>query len=179
MKLTQFAVDDGPHNSDGLLLHGWDGDQQVTGFISRRVMDDWVDPRQPYRGRKSLYREQYNALGKCNLAAIERIVTSKYQRGPTFNRQYPFVDVLLSDITKSGEVLDARELVRSAKTDVAWGMWPRRSLMLRLARSTKRQNICIDYASQRDGWRADPLCRPLSINRTDDHEKSLYSSCSA
>jgi hypothetical protein len=30
---------------------GWDGDQQVTGFISRRVMDDWVDPRQPYRGR--------------------------------------------------------------------------------------------------------------------------------
>jgi hypothetical protein len=81
MKLTQFAVDDGPHNSDGLLLHGWDGDQQVTGFVSRRVMDDWVDPRQPYRGRKSLYREQYNALGKRNLAAIERVVTSKYQRG--------------------------------------------------------------------------------------------------
>jgi hypothetical protein len=64
MKLTQFAVDDGPHNSDGLLLHGWDEDQQVTGFISRRVMDDWVDPRQPYRGRKSLYREQYNAGGR-------------------------------------------------------------------------------------------------------------------
>jgi hypothetical protein len=32
-------------------------------------MDDWVDPRQPYRGRKSLYREQYNALGKRTLAA--------------------------------------------------------------------------------------------------------------
>jgi hypothetical protein len=82
-------------------------------------MDDWVDPRQPYRGRKSLYREQYNALGKRNLAAIERIVTSKYQRGPAFNRQYPFVDVLLSDITESGEGLDARELVRSAGADVA------------------------------------------------------------
>jgi hypothetical protein len=133
MKLTQFAVDDGPHNSDGLLLHGWDGDQQVTGFVSRRVMDDWVEPRHPYRGRKSLYREQYNALGKRNLAAIERIVTSKYQRGPTFNRQYPFVDVLLSDITESGEVLDARELVRSAETDVASGAWPQGSLMLRLA----------------------------------------------
>ena len=112
MKLTQFAVDDGPHNSDGLLLHGWDEDQQVTGFISRRVMDDWVDPRQPYRGRKSLYREQYNALGKCNLAAIERVVTSKYERGPAFNRQYPFVDILLSDIVESEETLDTSELVR-------------------------------------------------------------------
>jgi hypothetical protein len=86
MKLTQFAVDDGPHNSDGLLLHGWD----------------------------SLYREQYNALGQRNLAAIERIVTSKYQRGPAFNRQYPFVDVLLSDITESGETLDASEFARAA-----------------------------------------------------------------
>jgi len=96
-------------------------------------MDDWVDPRQPYRGRKSLYREQYNALGKRNLAAIERIVTPKYQRGPTVNRQYPFVDVLLSDITESGEVLDARELVHSVETDVASGAWPQGSLMLRFA----------------------------------------------
>ncbi len=75
-------------------------------------MDDWVDPRQPYRGKQSLYREQYNALGKRNLAAIERIATSKYQRGPAFNRQHPFVDILLSDITESGEVLDTSELVR-------------------------------------------------------------------
>jgi len=75
-------------------------------------MDDWVDPRQPYRGKQSLYREQYNALGKRNLAAIERIVTFKYQRGPAFNSQFPFVDVLLSDITESGEVLDTSELVR-------------------------------------------------------------------
>jgi len=110
MKLTKFAVDDGPHNSDGLLLHGWDGDQPVTGFISRRVMDDWVDPRQPYRGRRSLYREQYNALGKRNLGAIARLVTSKYERGPAFNRQHPFVDILLSDITESGEALDMSEL---------------------------------------------------------------------
>jgi hypothetical protein len=58
MKLAQFAVDDSPHNSDGLVLRGWDGDQQVMGFISRRVMDDWADPRQPYQGRRSLYREQ-------------------------------------------------------------------------------------------------------------------------
>jgi len=112
MKLTQFTVDDSPHNRDGLLLRGWDGDQPVTGFISRRVMDDWVDPRQPYRGRKSLYREQYNALGKCNLAAIERVLMSKYERGPAFNRQYPFVDILLSDIIGSGETLDTTELVR-------------------------------------------------------------------
>ena len=112
VKLTKFAVDDSAHNSDGLLLHGWDGDQPVTGFISRRVMDDWVGPRQSYRGRQSLYREQYNALGKRNLAAIERIVATKYQRGPAFNCQYPFVDILLSDIMESEETLDTSELVR-------------------------------------------------------------------
>ena len=110
--LMKFTVDEGAHNSDGLLLHGLDGDKQVTGFISRRVMDDWVDPRQPYRGRKSLYRAQYNALGKRNLAAIERVVMSKYERGSAFNRQYPFVDILLSDIVESGETLDTSELVR-------------------------------------------------------------------
>ena len=112
MQFAQFAVDDRPHNSDGLLLHGWDGPHQVTAFISRRVMDNWVDPRQPDARRKSLFRQQYNALGKRNLAAIQRIVTLKYQRGAAFNRQHPFVDVLLSDITDSGEVLGTSELVR-------------------------------------------------------------------
>jgi hypothetical protein len=73
-------------------------------------MDNWVDPRQPHARRKSLFREQYNALGKRNLAAVERIVTSKYRRGAAFNRQHPFVDVLLSDITESGEMLDVSEL---------------------------------------------------------------------
>jgi hypothetical protein len=110
MRLTDLVVDDGPHNSDGLLLHAWDGSERVRAFISRRVMDDWVDPRQPYGRRKSLFRAQYNALGKRNLAAIERIVASKYQRGAAFNRQHPFVDVLFSDITESGEVLDLSEL---------------------------------------------------------------------
>ena len=110
MQITQLAVDDGPHNSDGLLLHGWDGPQQVMAFISRRVMDNWADPIQPYARRKSLFRQQYNTLGERNLAAIERIVASKYQRGPAFNRQHPFVDVLLSDIMESGEVLDVSEL---------------------------------------------------------------------
>ncbi len=77
-------------------------------------MDDWVDPKQRYGRRKSLFRAQYNALGKRlgkrNVAAIERIVASKYQRGAAFNRQHPFVDVLFSDISESGEVLDLSEL---------------------------------------------------------------------
>src|SRR5437588_5977583 len=109
MRLTQFAIDDSPHNRDGLVLHGWDGADRVTAFISRHVMDNWVDPREPYTRRSSLFRDQYNALGKHNLSAIERIVTSKYKRGVAFNRQHPFVDVLLSDITDSGEVLDTSE----------------------------------------------------------------------
>ena len=112
MPLTEIAVDDGPHNMDGLLLHAWDGSERVEAFISRRVMDSWVDPGAPYESRRSLFRDQYNALGKLNLAAIDRIVSSKYQRGAAFNRQHPFVDVLLSDITESGEVLDVSGLVR-------------------------------------------------------------------
>ena len=112
MKFTQFAVDEGPHNSDGLVLRGWDGPQQVEGFINRRVMDEWVDPIRPYGVRKSLFRAQYNALGKRNLPAIEQIVTAKYRRGPEFNRQHPFVDVLLADIKESGEALDLGGLAR-------------------------------------------------------------------
>jgi hypothetical protein len=112
MALIQLAVDESPHNSDGLLLHGCDGAREVTAFISRRVMDDWVDPRQPYGRKTSLFRKQYNILGKHNLPAITRIVTAKYHRGAALNRQHPFVDVLLSDISESGEALDVGELVR-------------------------------------------------------------------
>jgi hypothetical protein len=36
----------------------------------------------------------------------------KYERGAAFNRQQPFVDILLSDITESGESLDVGGLVR-------------------------------------------------------------------
>jgi hypothetical protein len=49
---------------------------------------------------------QYNALGKSNIDAIGRIVQLKYQRGVAFNRQHPFVDVLLADIIENGEALD-------------------------------------------------------------------------
>jgi hypothetical protein len=112
MPLTGLAVDEGPHNMDGLLLHAWEGSERVEAFISRPVMDRWVDPREPDRGRRSLLRAQYDALGKFNLPAIERIVCSKYQRGAAFNRQHPFVDILLSDIMESEEALDTSELVR-------------------------------------------------------------------
>jgi hypothetical protein len=104
-----FCIDDSNHSRDGMVLHGSDKGQRVTAFISRRVMDEWA-----FGGReKSLFREQYNALGKCNLAAIERIATAKYQRGVSFNRQHPFVDILLADITESGEVLITSDLVRT------------------------------------------------------------------
>jgi hypothetical protein len=63
-----------------------------------------------HRGsRQSLFRDQ---LGKRNLAAIERIVNAKYQRGSVINRQHPHVEVLFSDITESGEALDLGGLVR-------------------------------------------------------------------
>ena len=112
--LMSFRVDEGPHNSDGLLLHGRDGTAVVTAFIGRRVLDHWLNPIVPPGKTKSLFREQYNALGKRNLAQIERIAGEKYRRGPAFNRQHPFVDILLSDITESGEVLEVTEPKRGA-----------------------------------------------------------------
>jgi hypothetical protein len=112
MSLTQFNVDDGPHNFDGLRLFALDGTERVEAFIGRKVMDVWAESVQHRGGRQSLFRDQYNALGKLNLAAIQRIVSAKYQQGAGFNRQHPFVEVLFSDITESGEALDLSGLVR-------------------------------------------------------------------
>jgi hypothetical protein len=114
MSLTQFRVDDGPHAMDGLRLCAWDGSEAVEAFIGRKVMDVWADSVERSGGRQSLFRDQYNALGLLNLAAIERIVNAKYQRGAACNRQHPFVEVLVSDIEDSGETLDLSELVRAA-----------------------------------------------------------------
>jgi len=97
---------------DGLRLLAQDESEQVEAFISRKVMDIWVDSVEHRGVRQSRFRDQYNALGKLNLAAIQRIVSAKYQRGAGFNRQHPFVEVLFSDITESGEALDLSELVR-------------------------------------------------------------------
>ena len=112
MSLAQFGVDNGPHNMDGLRLFAQDGSEQIEAFIGRKVMDVWAESVEHRGGRQSLFRDQYNALGKLNLAAIERIVNAKYQRGAAFNRQHPYVEVLFSDITDSGEVLNLSELVR-------------------------------------------------------------------
>jgi len=113
MSLTQFRVDDGPHTMDGLRLLARDGNEQIEAFMGRKVMDVWAESVEHRGGRQSLFRDQYNALGKLNLAAIERIVSAKYQRGAAFNRQHPFVEVLVSDITESGETLDLSQLVRA------------------------------------------------------------------
>ena len=113
MSLTRFSIDDRPHNMDGLRLHAQDGAKQVEAFIGRKVLDVWAESVEHRGGRQSLFRDQYNALGKRNLAAIERIVSAKYQRGTAFNRQHPFIEVLVSDITESGETLDLSELVRA------------------------------------------------------------------
>ena len=112
MSLTQFSVDDGPHSMDGLRLFAQDGTERVEAFVGRKVMDVWAKSTEHHGGRQSLFRDQYNALGKLNLAALQRIVSGKYQQGAASNRQHPFVEVLFSDITESGENLDLTELVR-------------------------------------------------------------------
>jgi hypothetical protein len=112
MSLAQFRVDEEAHNMDGLRLFAHDGSERIEAFVGRKVMDAWADSVERSGGRQSLFRDQYNALGKVNLAAIQRIVSAKYQKGAAFNRQHPFVEVLFSDIIESGEVLNLSELVR-------------------------------------------------------------------
>lgn len=114
MSLARVSVDDGPHNMDGLRLFAQDGTVRIEAFIGRKVMDVWAESVERRGGRQSLFRDQYNALGKLNLAAIERIVNAKYERGAAFNRQHPFIEVLFSDITESGEALDLSKLAREA-----------------------------------------------------------------
>jgi len=112
MSLSQFRVDDEPHTMDGLRLLAQDGAIEVEAFVSRKVMDVWAESIEHKGGRQSLFRTQYNALGKLNLPALGRIVSKKYQRGATSNRQHPFIEVLFSDIADSGEALNLSELVR-------------------------------------------------------------------
>ncbi|MCC8955484.1 signal transduction histidine kinase [Bradyrhizobium sp. Pear77] len=93
---------------DGLRLLVRDGNERVEAFIGRKVMDVWAESVEHRGGHQSLF----NALGRLNLAAIEWIVGAKYQRGAAFNRQHPYVEVLFSDITDSGETLNLSGLVR-------------------------------------------------------------------
>lgn len=113
MTLARFSIDESPHTMDGLLIHAFDGFQEVEAFISRKVMDIWARQDARPEERRSLYRDQYNTIGKINIAAIARIVAAKYARGVALNRQHPFVDVLTSDISESGARLDLKSLVRS------------------------------------------------------------------
>ena len=110
--LTQFSVDETAHNRDGLVIEAYDRKQQVDAFISRRVLDEWVEPIAPPGRRRSLFRKQYNALGRKNLEAISRLVDAKYARGRAFNRQHPYIEILTSDIVESGESIDQTGLVR-------------------------------------------------------------------
>jgi hypothetical protein len=108
--LNDFSIDETPHNRDGLVITARDGEFRVDAFISRQVMDEWVDPIVP-AARHGLYRSQYNDLGRRNLPAIARIVSAKYECGKTFNRRHPYVEVLTDDIIDSGEVIDRSGLV--------------------------------------------------------------------
>ena len=110
--LTNFPVDGSAHNRDGLVIEAYDAGRRVDAFISRRVMDEWVEPIAPPGRRRSLFRKQYNALGRKNLEVNARLVDAKYARGPAFNRQHPYIEILTSDIVESGEPIDQTGLVR-------------------------------------------------------------------
>jgi hypothetical protein len=81
MRLTEFEIDETPHSMDGLLLHARDASKRVEAFISRRVMDSWVDPREPYRKRRSLLRAQYNALRLSMSRRLGELRTARTSAG--------------------------------------------------------------------------------------------------
>ncbi len=61
-----------------------------------------------------VFRAQYNALGKRNLAAIERIVAFKYKRGAAFNRQHPFVvEPINSELPRSRRTWSTSSSIRA------------------------------------------------------------------
>ena len=80
--LMQFSIDDGPHNMDGLRLYAQDGAGQVEAFIGRKVLDVWAESIEHRGGAQSLFRDQYNALGKLNLAALQRMVSANTREAP-------------------------------------------------------------------------------------------------
>jgi len=108
-----LAVDETEHSRDGLVLHSFDQSPEITAFIGRRVMDEWVAGERRADAGPSLYREEYNALGARNLPVIGRIVRAKYGDGSGFDAEHPFVDILLADISASGEWLDRGQLQRA------------------------------------------------------------------
>ena len=107
--LTKFGIDVGPHNMDGLRLLARDGYERVEAFRGRKVMDVWVESIEHRGGRQSLFRDQY--VGQAQSRG-DRADRERYQRGAAINRQHPYVEVLFSDITESGEALDLGGLVR-------------------------------------------------------------------
>ena len=78
----------------------------------------------------------------------------KYQRGPEFNRQHPFVDILLSDITESAETLDTSELVSHSRRNflqVSAKHWPTTSMNKPSLRAIAAAKRFSNQASQ-DSW---------------------------
>jgi hypothetical protein len=92
----------------------WAGEQAVTAFVGRHVMDLWANPSRHDPERKSLFRAEYNALGMRNIETIERIARLKYRRRRDFKRQHPFVEISTADIVESGEVLNMQEFVQKS-----------------------------------------------------------------
>jgi len=101
-----LAVDETEHSRDGLVLHSSDQSPEITAFIGRRVMDEWVAGERRVNAGPSLYREEYNAIGADKLGVIARVVRAKYGDRSGFDAEHPFVDILLADISASGEWLD-------------------------------------------------------------------------
>jgi len=106
MALADFMVIRDGHDFqlEGTLVRALDGRQTVLALIHRAALEDH------FRVPGGLTLEERNLLVDRNLAAFERIIAAKYERGersmlPRFGHDYSFVQVTLEDIERSGEAL--------------------------------------------------------------------------
>ena len=60
-------IDESSHNSVGLLMRGHDGRNVVTVFVSRLVLDRWVESIERHRQHTGCLHAHYSTLIKRNL----------------------------------------------------------------------------------------------------------------
>ena len=114
MRLSEFNVIHAQPDGDFVVLHAFHGNEMVLTFIPKMHLEDHLRSSR-------LSAKQANAIVERNIDAFARIISEKYERGEyrSFSRSgstLPRVDITLSDIENSGELITDTIL----QTDVIW-----------------------------------------------------------
>ncbi len=83
-------------------------------FAGRRALRRSRDPSGAGEAAEPVCRDQFNALGKRNIAAMSGSLTRNTSAAPHPTASTLMSRCCFSDVTESGEFLDLSELVREA-----------------------------------------------------------------